>query len=277
MQGRGDTEDDMPGDGAVYMMGDVHGYLDKLTRLLRECGLVDEGLHWRGGVASLWFMGDFFDRGPDGTGVVDLIMRLQREAADAGGCVEALLGNHDILIMAVQQFGYVSCGTPPRTFRYHWERNGGRAEDLARLTVEHMEWLSRRPALARVGDTLLAHADSTFYLGYGRTVDEINAAFRSVLLHDNVCDWDDMLDGFAQRHAFDGREHGGAERAAQFLAPFDTRQLVHGHTPIDHVLQCPAELVAWPLIYANGLCVNIDGGMYRGGPGFIYQLEAARC
>ena len=117
MQGRGDTEDDMPGDGAVYMMGDVHGYLDKLTRLLRECGLVDEGLHWRGGVASLWFMGDFFDRGPDGTGVVDLIMRLQREAADAGGCVEALLGNHDILIMAVQQFGYVSCGTPPRTFR----------------------------------------------------------------------------------------------------------------------------------------------------------------
>ena len=70
---------------------------------------------------------------------------------------------------------------------------------------------------------------------------------------------------------------GGAERAAQFLAPFDTRQLVHGHTPIDHVLQCPAELVAWPLIYANGLCVNIDGGMYRGGPGFIYQLEAARC
>ena len=267
----------MPGDGAVYLMGDVHGYLDKLTRLLRECGLVDETLGWQGDTASLWFMGDFFDRGPDGTGVLDLIMRLQGEAAAAGGQVEALLGNHDVLIMAVQQFGHVRLDPPRKTFRYHWERNGGQAEDLARLTTQHREWLSRRPALARVGETLLAHADSTFYLGYGQSIEEINAAFRAVLVNDNVADWDDILDGFARRHAFDGREPGGAERAAEFLALFDSRQLVHGHTPIDHVLQCPAEMVAWPLIYANGLCVNIDGGMYRGGPGFIYQLEAAPC
>ncbi len=27
-----------------------------------------------------------------------------------------------------------------------------------------------------------------------------------------------------------------------------------------------------PFIYANGLCVNVDGGMYLGGPGFVYRL-----
>ncbi len=267
----------MQGAGGVYLMGDVHGYLDKLTRLLRERGLVNERLRWRGGAASLWFMGDFFDRGPNGTDVVDLVMRLQQEAADAGGQVEALLGNHDVLIMAVQQFGHIPLDPPRKTFRYHWERNGGQSDDLVRLTADHRAWLSQRPALARVGDTLLAHADSTFYLGYGQSIEEINAAIRAVLFTDNVNDWDDILDGFARRHAFDGREPGGPQRAAAFLAMFDSRQLVHGHTPIDHVLQCPAEMVAWPLIYANGLCVNIDGGMYRGGPGFIYQLEAAPC
>ncbi|MFN8499310.1 MAG: metallophosphoesterase [Anaerolineae bacterium] len=267
----------MQGDGPVYLIGDVHGYLGKLTRLLRECGLVDHALRWQGGAATLWFMGDFFDRGPDGTGVVDLVMRLQREAAAAGGAVEALLGNHDILIMAVQQFGQVPLAPPRRTFRYHWERNGGQADDLARLTTDHMAWLSERPALARVGETLLAHADSTFYLGYGRSIEDINGAFRRVLGGENVYDWDDILDGFALRHAFDEREPGGPERAARFLAAFGSRQLVHGHTPISHVLQCPAEIVAWPLVYASGRCVNIDGGMYRGGPGFIYQLEAEPC
>ncbi|MFN8472099.1 MAG: metallophosphoesterase [Anaerolineae bacterium] len=267
----------MQGESPVYLMGDVHGYLGKLTRLLRECGLIDEDLCWQGGRASLWFMGDFFDRGPNGTGVVELIMRLQQEAAAVGGQVEALLGNHDILIMAVQQFGYIPIGPRRWTFRQHWERNGGRAEDLARLTTEHMEWLRRRPAMARVGDTLLAHADSTFYLGYGRSIEDINRAFRLVLYDGNMREWDEILDGFATRHAFDNRQPGGSERAADFLSLFGARRLVHGHTPIPHILQCPAELVAWPLIYANGLCVNIDGGMYSGGPGFLYQLEAEPC
>jgi len=26
------------------------------------------------------------------------------------------------------------------------------------------------------------------------------------------------------------------------------------------------------LIYAGGLCINLDGGMYLDGPGFVYQL-----
>jgi len=25
-------------------------------------------------------------------------------------------------------------------------------------------------------------------------------------------------------------------------------------------------------VYAGGLCVNVDSGMYLGGPGFVYRL-----
>jgi hypothetical protein len=34
----------------------------------------------------------------------------------------------------------------------------------------------------------------------------------------------------------------------------------------------PPELIRAPLIYADGLCINVDGGIYRGGMGFIYKL-----
>jgi len=33
--------------------------------------------------------------------------------------------------------------------------------------------------------------------------------------------------------------------------------------------------VTSPLIYAQGLCVNVDGGMYLGGSGFIFEVRTA--
>jgi len=40
-----------------------------------------------------------------------------------------------------------------------------------------------------------------------------------------------------------------------------------------HMLGRPDDQVTEPLVYAGGLCVNVDGGMYRGGPGFVYRAE----
>ena len=49
---------------SVYIVGDVHGHLIKLIELLIGAKLIDEEHRWSGGNAHLWFMGDFFDRGP---------------------------------------------------------------------------------------------------------------------------------------------------------------------------------------------------------------------
>ncbi|HJT57830.1 MAG TPA: metallophosphoesterase, partial [Ktedonobacteraceae bacterium] len=102
----------MSNDSRIYVIGDIHGQFEKLTSLLRNAELVDDSLSWIGGTAKLWFMGDFFDRGPDGVAAVDLVMRLQQEAQIAGGRVESLLGNHEVLILAAQRFGEQSAGGP---------------------------------------------------------------------------------------------------------------------------------------------------------------------
>jgi len=92
-------------DGPAFVVGDVHGHLDKLISALNRVGLVDDGGHWTGGRDSLWFLGDFVDRGPDGIGVIELVMRLGDEAARAGGQVHSLLGNHEVAAAGMHLFG----------------------------------------------------------------------------------------------------------------------------------------------------------------------------
>ena len=76
----------------TYVIGDIHGHFDKLVALLLDEGLIANDLSWAGEDSTLCFLGDYFDRGPNGVGVVDLMMRLQVEASMAGGKLIALPG-----------------------------------------------------------------------------------------------------------------------------------------------------------------------------------------
>ena len=255
----------------MYVIGDVHGQYDKMVAALRAAELIDADNHWRGGGATLWFMGDYFDRGPDGIAVVDLIMTLQNEAAEVGGRVGALLGNHDVLILAAQRFGDRPSGGPGGSFLASWRANGGEESDLARLSAAHVAWLSDLPALALSGGRLLAHADATFYQVYGRSVAAVNHACRALLHGDDPTAWDKLLDYFSQRRAFQDRDLGPA-RVGRVLALYGGRQLIHGHTPIIKLAGGKPESVTGPFVYAGGLAVDVDAGMYLGGRGFVACL-----
>ena len=79
----------------VVAVGDIHGNYDGFVTILQQAGLVDEDTHWIGGDTTLVQTGDVFDRGVDIRKILDLLMRLQDEAAAAGGEVVALIGNHE--------------------------------------------------------------------------------------------------------------------------------------------------------------------------------------
>jgi len=250
---------------SVYVVGDVHGHLIKLLDLLSESGLIDESHHWSGGDAQLWFMGDFFDRGPHGIGVVDLVMRLQGQADEVGGQVRAILGNHEILFLAAHQFT-----RPNNKFQISWKRNGGQNPDMALVTSRQIAWLRNLPALACVADRLFMHADAMFYLDYGQSIEEVNESIREILRDSQSEDWDRLLDDFSQRMAFSSPHANGFSNITECLGYYGGSQIVHGHTPIQYVADAIAPKA--PFIYANGLCVNVDGGMYLGAPGFVYRL-----
>ena len=79
----------------IVAVGDIHGAYDSLVAILQRAGLVDESVRWIGGDAVFVQTGDMLDRGVEVRRVLDLLMRLQQEAAAAGGEVIVLLGNHE--------------------------------------------------------------------------------------------------------------------------------------------------------------------------------------
>lgn len=255
----------------MFVMGDIHGQFDKMCAALLTAELIDPAYNWRGGTAVLWFMGDYFDRGPDGIAAIDLIRSLQGQAAAAGGRVGALLGNHDVLILAARQLGQRPSSGPGGTFLASWRNNGGEESDLAQLTDERVAWLRSRPALALECERLLAHADATFYQVYGRTIEAVNRNLGALLQSDDTRAWDLLLDYFSQRRAFQDRDLGPA-RVGRVLALYGGRQLVHGHTPIPKLTDLKPQDVTAPHVYADGLAVDVDAAMYMGGPGFVACL-----
>ena len=81
----------------LIAIGDIHGAYEEVVAILKRAGLINDALAWSGGRATLVQTGDYTDRGTDVRKVLDLLMRLEREAKSARGQVVTLLGNHEVM------------------------------------------------------------------------------------------------------------------------------------------------------------------------------------
>lgn len=79
-------------DGALDIVGDIHGEIDALRDLLDHLGYDAIGQHPDG--RRMIFLGDLTDRGSDSPAVVDVVARL-----DDAGRAQCVLGNHDLNIL----------------------------------------------------------------------------------------------------------------------------------------------------------------------------------
>lgn len=72
----------------VFVVGDIHGCLNMLKRLM-------DGIDWRPEEDGLIFIGDYIDRGEDSKGVIDYILDISRLSP----FVECLMGNHESILL----------------------------------------------------------------------------------------------------------------------------------------------------------------------------------
>jgi hypothetical protein len=91
----------------IVAVGDVHGAAGPMLKILRNAQVIDTHDAWSAGDAHLVFTGDLLDRGPESRLAMDILMRLEHEAAEAGGRVHVLLGNHEAMNL-VGDLRYVS-------------------------------------------------------------------------------------------------------------------------------------------------------------------------
>ncbi|MEE4584822.1 MULTISPECIES: metallophosphoesterase [Streptomyces] len=274
------AEDEGP--GPLYVVGDVHGYHDELREALAAEGLIDPKGNWAAGNARLWFLGDFTDRGPDGVGVIDLVMQLSAEAAAAGGYCKALMGNHELLLIGAKRFGDtpVNSGAGTASFQAAWLLNGGQRSDMERLEDHHLQWMSRLDAMAEEDGHLLVHSDTTAYLDYGDSIEAVNDTVTETLQRSDADECWDLFRKFTKRFAFRD-EDTGPLAARELLDTYGGERIVHGHSPIPYLLGevgsedgedggTPA--VEGPHVYADNLAVAMDGGVTMAGKLLVVQL-----
>ena len=167
----------------VVAIGDVHGAYPEFVQVLKGTGLVDANLHWIGGRTHLVQNGDVFSRGDQALKVIELLMRLQTEAAAAGGAVHPLLGNHEVMSLT-GDLRYVSAGefatyaTPDGSPRDR--AIGAREGYLERMQALAPEgrigrWLLQRPVMITINDDLFVHGGLSDKL-VGQTLEQVNAA-----------------------------------------------------------------------------------------------------
>jgi hypothetical protein len=241
----------------IVAIGDVHGDYGQFVKALQTGELVDDQLHWKAGKTHFVQTGDVFDRGPDSKKVMDLLMTLQQQAADAGGMVHTLLGNHEVMVMS---------GDLRYTHPGEFEAFGGKAEYVKAISKEgkYGQWLRTHNCVIKINDNLFMHGGlSKAWMHL--SLDKINQGVREFL-----------LTGGGDRNLV--RSGGplwyrgwattrGEERAAlcdPVFQEFDVRHAIVGHTPQRGISA-----------FGGGRVICIDTGMSAayGGPPSCVIIE----
>ena len=245
----------------LFVVSDIHGYLDDFRSCLRGAELIGDGDTWTGGDARLWVLGDLVDRGPDGIGVIRLVRSLEEQAPES---VRMLMGNHEILALGYKLF-------PESRFGEVWAVNGGLEPDQEGLTDDDVAWLRGLPVLGRAGTYLLKHSDTTAYLEWGSSVEEVNQTVRDLLADDDAEAMWEVFATLTGRYDYSGSD--GARVAQDVLSTLGGEVIVHGHSIIASLTDQASEEVEGPIAYADGFVVDIDGGRYDGGPLLLVELS----
>ena len=131
----------------TYAIGDVHGHVDKLLKLIERCRE-----HANGRPMRIVLVGDYIDRGPDSRGVIGELNDLQRARPFEVIC---LRGNHEADMLACARGGDPS----------QWLSNGG-LQTLASYGLSHprdiprahLNWITTLPLTYDDSRRLFVHA-----------------------------------------------------------------------------------------------------------------------
>ena len=132
------AKDTWTGVERVVAVGDVHGDYQQFVELLQAAWLVDSNTNWIGDKTHLVQTGDVPHRGPDSRKVMDLLMKLEKQARKAKGYVHALIGNHE----AMNMYGDIRYVDPGE-----WEAFRDKASEKLRRRryKQHVDYLKSNP------------------------------------------------------------------------------------------------------------------------------------
>ena len=134
----------------IYAIGDIHGHLDSLERLMEK---IEPDLE----KDQLVFMGDYIDRGPHSKGVVDYILRLRNAAPRQN--VVCLKGNHEAMFLNFlkgEDMELFLLNGGLSTIKEYWGRNWDQLEKLV-LPPDHEAFFRELQLYYETPDYIFVH------------------------------------------------------------------------------------------------------------------------
>jgi len=252
----------------VVAIGDIHGDYDQFVAVLNHAGVINRRGNWNAGSAHLVQVGDLPDRGPDTHKIIELLRKLERQAARADGRVHTLIGNHEAMNMLgdlryvhegeyaalksrqanqlrdsyyQRELAWIKQNRPEMVigpdYRQQWEQR------IPLGYVEHRmawsaggdfgKWVLEHNAVIKINRTLFVHGGIGPEL-LGRSISEINEQIRAELKAGET-----GVPGLAEseqgplwyRGLASNDETTEAPHVDALLAFYDVDRIVIGHTP----------------------------------------------
>lgn len=266
----------------VVTIGDIHGDLDALLRILIGMALINPEGDWIAPQTCLVLLGDLNDRGPDSIPVLDTVMQLERLALANDAAVYVLLGNHEMLV-AEGDFSFFNPAEARVAESFCYQGHTGLSA-IYRGDSPYARWLRQRPALLKIGQTVFAHGG----LGDGclrYTPDEINQTLQDWMAYfqgvgeapDPATAWLTEQNSHSPiwtRCLRVGRQSTSESTATQAMLQrlrqaWDFERIVTGHNPTLHL----AYLAACPHPVFGATVAVIDTGICRFYRGHLSALE----
>lgn len=242
----------------IVAVGDLHGDATAARAALRLARVIGPDDRWTGGTTVLIQTGDVMDRADEVRVVLDLLDRLEEEAAAAGGRVIELLGNHEIINLR-GDFLSVTLGDR--------EAFGGAEARRGALSAQgaYGRRLRTLDAVVRIGDSVFVHAGiPKAWAGLG--VEGINDAVHQALAAGDgpILGRDGPL--WYRGYLKDDEPRACAE-AAETLRLLGARRMVMGHT---------VQPGGRPVARCQGALIGIDTGASKAMQGTPSALEILR-
>jgi hypothetical protein len=287
------AQDTWEGVERVVAIGDVHGDYEQFVAVLRSARLIDAQESWSGGKTHLVQTGDILDRGPDSRKVMDLLMKLEKEARRAGGWVHCLSGNHeamnvygDLRYVLPGEFAafqdrnsekareelykqdqeQIKSSSPPDkvpafddAFQKKWESEHplGYAEHRRELgpTGKYGKWIRSRNAVIKIDNTLFLHG------GIGPKYVDLKTQLINERVREELEDFTKLRGGIVMdgegplwyRGLAQGDEMSLEPHVKAVLKTHQAERIVVGHTPTDGAI----------LPRFGGTVILIDVGLSR--------------
>ena len=135
----------------TLFISDIEGEFANFRQLLLGAKVIDEKYNWIYGKAALIIPGDLFDRGRDVVPELWLLYKLEDEAKAAGGSVQVILGNHDVMNLSGDH-RY----TDAKYFKEAWLLKTG-IDSLFTKNTELGRWLRTKNVIEKCGEVLVMH------------------------------------------------------------------------------------------------------------------------